>query len=167
VHPEHAREQHNGHGLLLTLAGISWLYPARARETHTCLTIACHTWAQPGCLRLIARRTPRPATTPAKHGEHPDWEYGAFAHQHPRRAAPIPQRATPHPGPRRRPHKAVQGLRRPHLPSIDYGPTSAWLQLAALATSLTAWLRHLALDGELAKASTKTLRFRLFSAPAR
>jgi hypothetical protein len=32
---------------------------------------------------------------------------------------------------------------------------------------LTAWLRHLALDGELAKASTKTLRFRVFSAPAR
>ena len=36
-----------------------------------------------------------------------------------------------------------------------------------LATSLTAWLRHLALDGDLAKASTKTLRFRLLSAPAR
>jgi len=41
------------------------------------------------------------------------------------------------------------------------------LQLAALATSLTAWLRHVALDGDLAKASTKTLRFRIFSAPAR
>ena len=37
----------------------------------------------------------------------------------------------------------------------------------ALATTLTAWLRHLALDGELAKAGTKTLRFRLLSAPAR
>lgn len=42
-----------------------------------------------------------------------------------------------------------------------YFRVSAWLQLAALATSLTAWLRHLALDGELAKASTKTLRFRV------
>jgi len=31
----------------------------------------------------------------------------------------------------------------------------------------TAWLRHLALDGDLAKAGTKTLRFRLLSAPAR
>jgi len=41
------------------------------------------------------------------------------------------------------------------------------LQLAALAVSLTAWLRHIALDGELAKASTKTLRFRILSAPAR
>jgi hypothetical protein len=41
------------------------------------------------------------------------------------------------------------------------------LQLAALATSLTAWLRHLALDNKLATASTKTLRFRVLSAPAR
>jgi len=36
-----------------------------------------------------------------------------------------------------------------------------------VATSLTAWLRHIGLDGDLAKASTKTLRFRLLSAPAR
>ncbi|MCA1695142.1 MAG: hypothetical protein LC749_10635, partial [Actinobacteria bacterium] len=48
-----------------------------------------------------------------------------------------------------------------NLPSIDYHRNAAWLQLAALATSLTAWLRHLALDGDLAKATTKTLRFRL------
>ena len=46
-----------------------------------------------------------------------------------------------------------------NLPSIDYDRNAAWLQLAALATSLTAWLRHLALEGDLAKASTKTLRF--------
>lgn len=46
-----------------------------------------------------------------------------------------------------------------NLPSIDYDRNAAWLQLAALATSLTAWLRHLALDGDLATASTKTLRF--------
>jgi len=54
-----------------------------------------------------------------------------------------------------------------NLPSIDYDRNGAWLQLAALATSLTAWLRHLALDCDLAKAGTKTLRFRLLSAPAR
>jgi hypothetical protein len=54
-----------------------------------------------------------------------------------------------------------------NLPSIDYGRNAAWLQLAALATSLTAWLRHIGLDGDLVKASTKTLRFRIISAPAR
>ncbi|MDQ2789016.1 MAG: transposase [Actinomycetota bacterium] len=52
-------------------------------------------------------------------------------------------------------------------PAIDYDRNAAWRQLAALATSLTAWLRHLALDGDLAKAGTMTLRFRLLSAPAR
>jgi hypothetical protein len=36
-----------------------------------------------------------------------------------------------------------------------------------LATSLTAWLRHIAFDGDLAKAGTKTLRFRVLSAPGR
>ena len=36
-----------------------------------------------------------------------------------------------------------------------------------LTVSLTAWLGHLALHGELAKAGTKTLRFRVLSAPAR
>ena len=54
-----------------------------------------------------------------------------------------------------------------NLPSIDYGRNAAWLQMAALATSLTAWLRHIGLDGDLATASTKTLRFRVLSAPAR
>jgi hypothetical protein len=54
-----------------------------------------------------------------------------------------------------------------NLPSIDYARNTAWLQLAALATSLTAWLRHIGLGGDLAKASTKTLRFRILSAPAR
>lgn len=54
-----------------------------------------------------------------------------------------------------------------NLPSIDYSRNAAWLQLAALATSLTAWPRHIGLDGDLAKASTKTLRFRILSAPAR
>ena len=40
-------------------------------------------------------------------------------------------------------------------------------QLAALATSLNAWLRHLALHGDLAKAEPKALRYRLHSTPAR
>jgi hypothetical protein len=53
------------------------------------------------------------------------------------------------------------------LPSKDYARNSAWLQPVTLAVSLLAWLRLTALDGELAKAEPKTLRFRIFSAPAR
>jgi hypothetical protein len=52
-------------------------------------------------------------------------------------------------------------------PSKDYARNSAWLQLVTLAVSLLAWLRLIALDGELARAEPKMLRFRIFSAPAR
>lgn len=70
-------------------------------------------------------------------------------------------------GPRRRPDQATQSLRRPQPASIDYGRNAAWLQPAALSTSLTAWLRHIGLDGDLAKAFTKTLRFADPVRPAR
>jgi len=121
----------------------------------------------PADLRLIARRVPRPAGKAAKLGEDADWEYGAFATntatgqvqwldaRH-RTQAHVEDRV-----------KQLKACGARNLPSIDYDRNAAWLQLAALATSLTAWLRHLALDGDLAKAGTKTLRFRVLSAPAR
>ncbi len=123
------------------------------------------TW--PADLRILARRVPRPAGKPAKLGEDADWEYGAFATNTPtgqiqwldarhHTQAHVEDRV-----------KQLKACGARNLPSIDYDRNAAWLQLAALATSLTAWLRHLALDGALAKASTKTLRFRLLSAPAR
>ena len=118
-------------------------------------------------MRVFARRTPRPATKPARLGEHPDWEYGAFVtntHHGQVQFLDARHRTQAHVEDRIKQFKAC-GAR--NLPSIDYGRNAAWLQLAALATSLTAWLRHLALDGELARASTKTLRFRVLSAPAR
>ncbi len=123
------------------------------------------TW--PADMRVMARRTPRPLGKPAKLGEHPDWEYGAFVTN-----TPVGQvqfldarhRTQAHVEDRMKQFKAC-GAR--NLPSIDYGRNTAWLQLAALATTLTAWLRHIGLDGDLATAATKTLRFRILSAPAR
>jgi hypothetical protein len=53
------------------------------------------------------------------------------------------------------------------LPTADPDRNAAWLQRAALAVTLTAWLRHLALDGELNIAEPKILRFRLLAVPAR
>jgi hypothetical protein len=35
---------------------------------------------------------------------------------------------------------------------VDWNRNSAWLQLASLACCFNAWLRHIALDGDLAKA---------------
>jgi hypothetical protein len=115
------------------------------------------TW--PADMRVMARRTPRPVGKPAKLGEHPEWEYGAFVTNTVGGQVQFldaRHRTQAHVEDRMKQFKAC-GAR--NLPSIDYGRNTAWLQLAALATSLTAWLRHSALDGDLAKASTKTLRF--------
>ena len=78
------------------------------------------TW--PGCMRLIARRTPRPATKPAKLGEHPDWEYGAFVTNTPGGQVQFldaGHRTQAHVEDRMTQFKAC-GAR--NLPSIDYGP---------------------------------------------
>lgn len=123
------------------------------------------TW--PTDQRVIARRVPRPPGKQAKLGEDPDWEYGAFTTNTATGQVQwldARHRTQAHVEDRIKQFKAC-GART--LPSIDYDRNAAWLQLAALATSLTAWLRHLALNGDLAKATTKTLRFRLLSAPAR
>lgn len=57
------------------------------------------------------------------------------------------------------------GLRR--MPSKLWAVNAAWCQVVALATDLLAWLRHLTLDGDLAKAEPKTLRYRLLHTAAR
>ena len=123
------------------------------------------TW--PGDLRVIARRVPdRPASRPSS-AKTPTGSTPAFATNTATgqiQCLDARHRTQAHVEDRVKQLKAC-GAR--NLPSIDYDRNAAWLQLAALATSLTAWLRHLALDGDLAKASTKTLRFRLLSAPAR
>jgi hypothetical protein len=53
------------------------------------------------------------------------------------------------------------------LPSRDMGINKAWLAAALTAGTLLAWLRLIALDGKLAKAEPKTLRYRLLHAAAR
>ena len=53
------------------------------------------------------------------------------------------------------------------LPSREIGVNSAWLTATAIARYLTAWLQLLALDGENAKATPKTLRYRILHVPAR
>ncbi|MBK7622385.1 MAG: transposase [Kineosporiaceae bacterium] len=62
-------------------------------------------------------------------------------------------------------HTKACGAQR--LPSKDYHRNAAWLQLVALAVTLLAWLKLIALDDDLAVAEPKTLRFRLLAAPAR
>jgi Transposase DDE domain group 1 len=115
------------------------------------------TW--PADMRVMTRRTPRPIGKPATLGEHPDWEYGAFVTNTAGGQVQFldaRHRTQAHVEDRNKQFTAC-GAR--NLPSIDYGRNAAWLQLAALATTLTAWLRHIGLDGDLATAATTTLRF--------
>jgi hypothetical protein len=54
-----------------------------------------------------------------------------------------------------------------HFPSFDFNLNAAWLTAAMIASILLAWLKLLALDGDLAKAEPKTLRYRILHAAAR
>jgi len=53
------------------------------------------------------------------------------------------------------------------LPSHSQAINSAWLGASLIAATLIAWLQLLALDGDLARAEPKTLRYRLLHAAAR
>jgi hypothetical protein len=54
-----------------------------------------------------------------------------------------------------------------HFPSFDFGRNTAWLTASMIASVLLAWLKLLALDGDLARAEPKTLRYRVLHAAAR
>jgi len=54
-----------------------------------------------------------------------------------------------------------------HFPSFDFGLNTAWLTAAMIACILLAWLKLLALDGDLARAEPKTLRYRILHAAGR
>jgi hypothetical protein len=61
-------------------------------------------------------------------------------------------------------HAKDTGLGR--LPSREYAINQVWVQLAAIAADLVAWLRLLALSGDLATAEPKLLRYRMLHVPA-
>lgn len=51
------------------------------------------------------------------------------------------------------------GLR--NLPFRDFAANEAWLELSLIAQDLLAWTKLLSLDGDLARAEPKRLRYRL------
>ena len=121
----------------------------------------------PTDMRIFARRVPRADGEQAPLDEDPHYRHGAFLTNTPSGQVQFldaRHRTQAHVEDTIKELKACGGA---NLPSKDWGRNSAWLQLNALAVTLTAWLRHIALDGELAKAAPKKLRFRLFAAPAR
>lgn len=54
-----------------------------------------------------------------------------------------------------------------HFPSRVFAINQAWLELALTGIDLLAWAQMLLLDGEMAHAEPKTLRYRLLHVPAR
>jgi len=54
-----------------------------------------------------------------------------------------------------------------HFPSHDFAVNAAWLTAAMTGQILLAWLKLLALDGDLASAEPRTLRYRVLHAAAR
>ncbi|MGH8571453.1 MAG: IS1380 family transposase [Gammaproteobacteria bacterium] len=121
----------------------------------------------PTDMRVLARRVERAPGEQAPLDEDPTWRYGAWVTNTvggQTQFLDARHRTQAHIEDNNKDLKACGGA---NLPSKDYTRNSAWLQLAALAVTLLAWLRHAALDGELAKAAPKTLRYRLFAVPAR
>ena len=121
----------------------------------------------PADMRVIARRVPREPGEQAELGQDPDWRYGAFVTNTTTgqvQYLDVRHRTQAHVEDRIKELKACGANR---LPSTSYARNSAWLALAAHTVTLLAWLRLLALDGDLALAEPKTLRFRLLAAPAR
>lgn len=53
------------------------------------------------------------------------------------------------------------------IPSRDFAINAVWLELALTAIDLIAWTQSMLVEGELARAEPKALRYRLLHIPAR
>ena len=124
------------------------------------------TW--PDDLRVIVRREPIPAGMQVSLFEQHD------GHRYQLIATNTPGGQLQRLEARHRVHARVEdgvrtakatGLRR--LPSKSWGINQAWCQVVALAVDLLAWTRHLTLDGDLARAEPKRLRYTLLHTAAR
>ena len=63
--------------------------------------------------------------------------------------------------------KALRDTGLDRMPFRSFAANQAWLELVLAGADLLAWLRTVCLDGELAKAEPKALRYRLLHAAAR
>ena len=122
----------------------------------------------PEGMRVIVRRErPHPGAQLSLMEEHDGWRYQAFATNTANgQLAFLEARHRAHARVEDRiRHAKDTGLGR--FPSRDYRINQAWLTATAIAADLIAWLRMLALTGDLATAEPKALRYRLLHVPAR
>jgi Transposase DDE domain group 1 len=122
----------------------------------------------PADLRVIARREkPHPGAQLSLFEAADGWRYQLLATNTPDKSPQFLEA-------RHRPHARVEDNIRTgkqtglgHLPSTSIDINRAWCVAATIAADLLAWLRLLCLDGPLAKAEPKTLRYRLLHTAAR
>jgi len=130
--------------------------------------------AWPAAMRVFARRErPHPGAQLTLFETGDGWRYSLWATNLPRKTTgwrgQIPYVDAAH-----RVHARVEdGIRTGKdcgygkLPSQALAMNKAWFAAALIAASLIAWLKLIALDGDLAKAEPKTLRYRILHAAAR
>ena len=122
----------------------------------------------PADLRVICRREkPHPGAQLSLFEQIDGWRYQLTATNTPGKTAQFLEA-------RHRPHARVEDNIRcgkqtglGHLPSTSIQINRAWCVAATIAVDLLCWLRLLCLEGPLAKAEPKTLRYRLLHTAAR
>ena len=122
----------------------------------------------PAGIRVIVRRErPHPGAQLDAFEEADGWRYTTFATD-----TALGQLA--HLDARHRAHARVEDRIRctkdtglDHFPFRSFAINQAWLTAVMLAVDLIAWTQHLLLNGDLAKAEPKTLRYRLLHVAAR
>lgn len=122
----------------------------------------------PKDLRIICRREkPHPGAQLSLFEAADGWRYQLVATNTPGTTAQFLEA-------RHRPHARVEDNIRTgkqtglgHLPSTSIDINRAWCVAATIACDLLCWLRLLLLDGPMAKAEPKTLRYRLLHTAAR
>jgi hypothetical protein len=132
------------------------------------LTGLLHLTGWPAGMRIIVRRErPHPGAQLSLFEEQDGWRYTAFVTNTAVGALQWLEA-------RHRAHARVEdrircakdtGLRR--LPSREFAINQAWCAAAAIAADLIAWLQILVLDGDLAQAEPKRLRYRILHTAAR
>ena len=138
------------------LAEITGLLPATALEDY------------PAGTRVIVRRErPHPGAQLDVFEERDGWRYTCFATD--TRVGQLAFLDARH-----RAHARVEDRIRcgkdtglNHFPSRSFPINAAWLTVAMLAVDLLSWTQLLLLDGSLAKAEPRTLRYRLLQVAAR
>src|SRR5680860_355693 len=119
-------------------------------------------------MRIIVRRErPHPGAQLSLFEERDGWRYQAIATNTPTgQLAFLEARHRAHARVEDRiRHAKDTGMGR--FPSREFKINQAWLTVTVIAADLVAWLRLLAITGDLAKAEPKALRYRLLHVPAR